>query len=89
MPVSAKESVSEQGLELVQQPAVEVSVLRLAVEAAEQEQLSVVALPPPALAQPAVLGQLLVAVQAVVAVSVLPMVVAAERVVPPFVAALL
>ena len=83
MPVSAKVSVSVQGLESVQQPAVEVSVLRLAVEAAEREQLSVVALPPPASAQPAVPGQLLVVV------SVLPMVVAAERAVPRFVAALL
>lgn len=86
MPVSVKESVSAQGLESVQRPAVEVSVLRLVVVASVREQLSVEALPPPASAQPAVPGQLLVAVQAVVVVSVLPMVVVAERVVPRFVA---
>lgn len=89
MPVSVKVSVSAQGLESVQQPAVEVSALRPAVVAAVRKQLSVEALPPPASAQPAVPGQLLVAEQAVVVASVLPMVVAAERVVPRFVAALL
>ena len=78
MPVSVQVSVSVQGLESVQRPAVEVPALRLVVVASVREQLSVEALPPPASAQPAAPGQLLVAVQAVV--------VAAERVVPPFVA---